>query len=43
MYMCKNFMYDYSIQDPYLLKLVDMNVNVNPNFAYIYLWGGTHQ
>jgi hypothetical protein len=26
--------------DPYL---VDINVDVNPNVAYIYLWDGTHQ
>jgi hypothetical protein len=35
--------HDPEIQDPYLLKFVDMNVDVSPNVAYIYLWGGTHQ
>jgi hypothetical protein len=29
--------------DQYLLKFVDMKVDVSPNFAYIYLWGGAHQ
>jgi hypothetical protein len=28
--------------DLYLIKFVDMNVDVNPNVTYIYLWGGTH-
>jgi hypothetical protein len=26
----------------YLQRLVDLNVDVNPNFAYVYVWYGTH-
>jgi hypothetical protein len=31
------------ILDPDLLEFVDMNVDVSPNVAYIYQWGGTYQ
>jgi hypothetical protein len=28
--------------DPYLQKLIDINVDINPNFAYVYMLDGTH-
>jgi hypothetical protein len=28
--------------DPYLQKLVVMNIDVNPNFLYFCMWDGTH-
>jgi hypothetical protein len=33
----------FANQDPYLQTFVDMNLEVNLNIAYIYLWGGTCQ